>query len=45
LAARFREAARRMDEARDAARSGDGKAPSGTAVEAWPEARRTTFFA
>ena len=45
LAARFLEAARRMDEARDAARSGDGKAPSGTAVEAWPEARRTTFFA
>ena len=45
LAARFREAARRMDEARDAVRSGDGKAPSGTAVEAWPEARRTTFFA
>ena len=45
LAARFREAARRMDEARDAARSGDGKAPSGTAVEEWPEARRTTFFA
>ena len=45
LAARFREAARRMDEARDVARSGDGKAHSGTAVEAWPEARRTTFFA
>jgi hypothetical protein len=46
LAARFREAARRMDEARDVARSGDGKAHSGThSVEAWPEARRTTFFA
>jgi hypothetical protein len=35
-----------MDEARDVARSGDGKAHSGThSVEAWPEARRTTFFA
>ena len=41
LAARFREAARRMDEARDAARSG-GKT---SFAEAWPEARRTTFFA
>ena len=42
LVARFREAARRMDQARDAARSGGGKTSS---VEAWPEAGRTTFFA
>jgi hypothetical protein len=46
LAKRFREAAQRMDEARDAARSGGGKtAGGGTHAETWPEARRTTFFA
>ena len=46
LAARFKEAARRMDEARALARSGGGKAAGGgTHVETWPEARRTTFFA
>ena len=45
LAARFREAARRMDEARDAAKNGGGKTSYGTHAETWPEARRTTFFA
>ena len=45
LAARFREAARRMDEARDAAKNGDGKKSYGSHAETWPEARRTTFFA
>ena len=45
LAARFKEAARRMDEARALARSGGGKTNDGTHAETWPEARRTTFFA
>jgi hypothetical protein len=46
LAARFTEAARRMDEARALARCDGGKtAGGGTHAETWPEARRTTFFA